>query len=144
MQSINQHASVKCAKQILINARLEKVWNTLTGIAAWPRWNREISYTNFSGPLSPGTTFGWKTGASKIQSTLHTVEPHRFFGWTGKTFGIFAIHNWTLTEVDGQTQVFVEESMEGFLASVFRGSFNKMLEKGMQRSLEMLKRECER
>jgi hypothetical protein len=39
----------------------------------------------------------------KIISTLHAVQPHpRNFGWTGKTFGMFAIHNWAL--VGSQTE----------------------------------------
>lgn len=144
MQSINQQAPVKCAKQILINARPEQVWSVLTDVAKWPAWNKDISYTKLHGLLQPGTTFEWKTGGTNIHSTLHTVEPCSYFGWTGKTFGIFAIHNWTLAEENGQTRIIVDESMEGFLASVFKGSFNKVLEKGMQSWLEMLKRECER
>ena len=144
MQSINQNAPVKCAKQILIDARPELVWNVLTDIVKWPGWNKDISYAMLNGPLQPGTTFDWKTGGTKIHSTLHTVEPRSYFGWTGKTFGIFAIHNWTLIKESGQTRVTVEESLEGFLASVFKGSFNKVLEKGMQSWLEMLKRECEK
>lgn len=144
MQSINQHAAVKCAKQILIDARPELVWNVLTNIAKWPGWNKDISYTKLNGSLQPGTSFDWKTGGTKIRSVLHTVDPHKHFGWTGKTLGIFAVHNWTLAEENRKTRVTVEESMEGFLASIFRGSFNKMLEKGMLSWLEMLKQECEK
>ena len=59
------------------------------------------------------------------------------------TFGVYAIHNWTLTETDGNTIVKVDESMEGILARLFRKSFNKNLEKGMQRWLDLLKLECE-
>ena len=144
MQSINQEAPVKCAKQILIDAPPEQVWNVLTDIAMWPGWNKDISYTKLNGPLQPGTSFTWKTGGTKIRSVLHTMEPHRFFGWTGKTFGIFAIHNWAFAEENGQTRIAVEESMEGFLANLFKPAFNKMLEKGMQSWLEMLRLECER
>ncbi len=79
-----------------------------------------------------------------IRSTLHTVNPVTEFGWTGKTFGMFAIHNWVLSGEGNVTTVEVEESMEGILASVFRKSFQQNLESGMARWLQLLKQESER
>ena len=144
MKSINSNAPVQCSKKIMINATKEKVWAILTNIDDWARWQTEISKPTLNGVLNARTTFDWKTGGATIHSTLHTVEPHSRFGWTGKTFGMLAIHNWTLTEVNKQTQVAVEESMEGFLARLLKKSFNKNLEKGMQHWLELLKRDCEK
>lgn len=57
---------------------------------------------------------------------------------------MFAIHNWTLTEIDGQTKVSVDESMDGFFAKLLKKSFNKNLENGMQKWLDLLKQECEK
>jgi hypothetical protein len=57
--------------------------------------------------------------------------------------GIFAIHNWSLFHKDGKTMVIVEESMEGFLAKVFRKSLTQNLETGMQKWLDFLKQKCE-
>lgn len=144
MKSINHNAPVKCSKTITINASPEKVWAVLTDIDKWANWQTDISSAKTNGVLKPDTTFHWKTGGVSIHSTLHTVEPNRFFGWTGQTFGLFAIHNWTLTEQDGQTRVTVEESMEGFFASLFKKMFNKNLEKGMQTWLNLLKQTCEK
>lgn len=144
MKNINNNAAVKCSKTITINARNEKVWEIITNINNWATWQTDISNPKLNGELKPESTFDWKTGGAKIHSTLHTVEAFKHFGWTGKTFGLFAIHNWTLTENNGQTIVSVEESMEGFLAKLFKKSFNKNLEKGMQNWLDLLKQECEK
>lgn len=144
MKSINSNASVKCSRTITINANSEKVWAIMTNIDNWATWQTDISKAKLNGELKPGTTFDWKTGGIKIHSTLHTVVPYKNFGWTGKTFGMFAIHNWTLTESNGQTKVSVEESMEGFFAKLLKKSFNKNLEKGMQNWLDLLKKECEK
>jgi hypothetical protein len=57
---------------------------------------------------------------------------------------VFAIHNWTLKEINGQTEVKVDESLEGFLTVLFKKSFNRNLEKGMTNWLAFLKQECER
>lgn len=144
MKAINNNAPVKCTKTIIIDASNEKVWSIMTNINNWTTWQTEISKANLNGLLKPETKFEWKTGGAKIYSTLHTVEPLKYFGWTGNTFGIFAIHNWTLSEIKNQTLVTVEESMEGFFAKVFKKAFNKSLEKGMQNWLNFLKQECEK
>jgi hypothetical protein len=144
MKNINHNAPVKCSKSILINARPEKVWAVMTGIDQWASWQTDISQTKLNGALTPGSTFDWKTGGAKIHSTLHTVEPYKYFGWTGETFGMHAIHNWTLEETDGQTRVSADESMEGFLARLLKKAFNKNLEKGMQHWLELLKTTVEK
>jgi len=144
MQSINNNAPVKCSKKITINASQQKVWAVITGINQWANWQKDITEPKLKGPLQVNTTFVWKTGGAKIHSTLHTVDPYSNFGWTGKTFGMYAIHNWTLTENNGQTTVTVNESMQGFLATLLAKSFNKNLQRGMQHWLEMLKTECEK
>lgn len=144
MKSINLNAPVKCSKTITINASSEKVWAIMTDINHWANWQTDIRKPKLNGDLKPNTSFDWKTGGAKIHSTLHTIEPFKNFGWTGKTLGMFAIHNWTLTETNGQTNVFVEESMEGFFAQLFKKSFNQNLEKGMQNWLDLLKQACEK
>lgn len=144
MKSINNNAPVKCSKTITINASSEKVWAVMTNINNWANWQTDIRNPKLNGALKPETTFDWKTGGVTIHSTLHTVDPFKSFGWTGKTFGMFAIHNWILTETNGQIQVSVDESMEGVFAKLFKKSFNKNLEKGMQNWLDLLKQECEK
>ncbi len=144
MKSINNNAPVKCSKTITIHSSSEKVWAVMTNINNWASWQTDISKPKLNGELKPETTFDWKTGGAKIHSTLHTVEPNERFGWTGKTLGMFAIHNWLLNETNGQTVVSVDESMEGFFAKLFKSSFNRNLDKGMQRWLDLLKVESEK
>lgn len=143
MKNINKQAPVICKQSITINASSRSVWEVLTGIDHWPDWQTDIDKAKLNGPLQPDTNFHWKTGGARIHSTLHTVKPDNQFGWTGKTFGLFAIHNWRLTELEDKTKVEVEESMEGLLAKLFKKNFNKNLEKGMKNWLELLKQECE-
>jgi len=141
---INELAPVKCTKSILIDASAEKVWSVLTNINDWDKWQSEISQPKLNGPLHPNSTFTWKTGGAKIHSILHTVVTNKAFGWTGKTLGVFAIHNWNLQEEKGGIRVTVNESMEGFLAGLLRKSFNNKLEKGMIKWLQLLKVEAEK
>jgi len=144
MIGTNVNAPVRCRKSITINASDKKVWSVLTDINNWVNWQKDISNSKTNGELKPGATFDWKSGGAKIHSTLHTVEPFKEFGWTGKAFGIFAIHNWTMNESGGTIEVVVDESMEGFLSILLKNSLNKNLEKGMQTWLALLKKECEK
>ena len=116
----------------------------MTDIDNWATWQTDISKPKLNGELKPETTFDWRAGGTKIHSILHTAEPFKSFGWTGKTFGMFAIHNWTIIETNGQTKVSVDESMEGFFANILKKSFNKNMENGMQNWLDLLKQECEK
>ncbi|QQS28204.1 MAG: SRPBCC family protein [Sphingobacteriales bacterium] len=141
---INKDAPVKCSKTITINSSVEKVWSILTNIDNWGTWQTDITNPKLNGVLKPGTTFNWKTGGVKILSTIHTVKPNSLFGWTGKAFGTFAIHNFELSRKDDLTSVTVQESMEGFLVKLFKNSFKNNLEKGMNSWLDLLKKECEK
>lgn len=143
MNSTNNNAPVFNTKTILINAKPQKVWAVLTNIDDWNKWLTTVSKSKLNGALEPNTTFDWKTGGMKIHSKLHTVVEYSNFGWTGKVYSIHAIHNWTFKEVNGATEVKVSESMEGFLANLFKKSFNRILEKDMAKSLELLKQTCE-
>jgi uncharacterized protein YndB with AHSA1/START domain len=140
----NPQAPVKASQHIFIQATPQQVWAVLTNIDAWAAWQTDIRQPKLHGPLRPGTTFDWKTGGAGIHSTLHTVEPDKQFGWTGRTFGMYAVHNWTLTPMSGGTQVAVDETMQGLLAGLFKKSFNANLATGMQQWLERLKAEAEK
>lgn len=140
----NPNAPVKCSKSIVIKASPDKVWTVLANIDNWANWQTDIKNPRLNGLIKPGTTFDWKTGGAGIHSTLHTVELNKSLGWTGKTFGMYAVHNWTLIEVPDGTQVSVDETMEGFLAGLFKSTFNKNLSRDMQHWLELLKTESEK
>jgi len=144
LKNANENAPVYCTRKILISQAPKKVWEVLTQIDGWPNWQNEINHSTLQGGLKPGSSFVWKTGGATIHSILHTVEPYSAFGWTGKTHGIQAIHNWNLREINGQTEVSVEESMQGFWAGLLKKSFNKNLSRGMEAWLQKLKAECER
>jgi len=144
METININAPVKCSKKITVNASPEKIWQALTKIDQWGNWLTNIKKPKLNGELKVGATFIWTNGGVKIHSTIHAFEPYNNFGWTGKSLGTFAIHNWTIVKAKDQTEVIVNESMEGFLVDLFKKSFYKILDNGLQNWLVMLKNECEK
>lgn len=144
MIPINDKAPVRASKSILIEASPERVWSVLSNIDKWIEWNSEVQYSKLNGQLVIGTTFYWKTDSLKIISTLHTVVPNEQLGWSGKAFGTYAIRNWRIASKGQETEVWVEESMDGLLMKIFRGFMNNTLEKGLTRWLKSLKKEAEK
>ncbi len=139
----NKKAPVYYSDRITINSSAQNVWNKLSDIENWPKWQKNIEYARLNGKLASQTTFDWKSGSSKIHSTLHTVKAPIEIGWTGKSMGINAVHNWKISSMGNTTEVFVEESMEGILANLMKGYLNKIVKRELQKSLSELKLACE-
>ncbi|MBL0341387.1 MAG: SRPBCC family protein [Bacteroidetes bacterium] len=99
MKPINPKAPVLFRKTIIINANSVAVWKVLTDIGNWSSWQTDLKSPVINGPVQEGATFTWKSGGFKIKSELHTVSPYVHFGWTGKSLGVYAIHNFTITEL---------------------------------------------
>jgi hypothetical protein len=141
---VKQDAPAVARSEAKIIADLETVWQVLTGFEDWPSWNPDVSAVTLEGGLAEGSVFRWKTGRSKITSTLRKVERPRLVGWTGKTMGIQAVHVWRLDPRDGGTLVRTEESWEGLPVRLFRGPLQKSLQKAVDDGLGHLKAEAER
>ncbi|GJM27725.1 MAG: hypothetical protein DHS20C17_03600 [Cyclobacteriaceae bacterium] len=141
---INQDAPVKSHSEIVINAPTEKVWNILTTINDWPNWQTEVTESTLKEDLKEGVVFKWKAGGLSFTSQIHTIEPKIKLGWTGKTFGASAIHNWFFRGEGEKTTVYVEESLQGVFPKLFKGYFQKNLDNGVKKNLVDLKIESEK
>jgi uncharacterized protein YndB with AHSA1/START domain len=140
---VNPLAPVRCTRSLLMQAPPDRVWSLLTAIDDWSRWQPDIPKAQCEGPLQAGACFRWKTGGAGIRSRVHTLEPGRELGWTGRTLGTRAIHNWTLEPEGEGCRVRVEESLEGWLPRLMPRAFDRSLARGMERWLEFLKAAAE-
>lgn len=141
---INKNAPVWSRNQTTINAPVDKVWDVLTAIDQWPSWQKSVTEARLEGDLVEGTTFKWKAGGLSFTSRIHTMKPKTEFGWTGKTFGASAIHNWFFQDQGGTTVVTVEESLQGVFPSLFKRYFQKNLDAGVVTNLSELKAAAEK
>ncbi len=142
--TINQDAPVVQTKEMNIYAKPEKVWNVLTQIEKWSKWNDKIKKPTIKEEPNVGVSFTWKTNGSKIKSIIHTFDRHKTLGWKGKAFGVKAIHNWYLEPTQNGTKVVVKESMEGWIIWLLKRKMNSVLEEDMTYWLKQLKIECEK
>ncbi len=141
---IDSNAPVIVRSTIEIESTPDNVWNIMSDLENWPRWNPEIRSVRLAGPFAEGTEFKWKAGPGTIRSRLTAIEKPGTLGWTGITFGIRAVHVWGIRSIDGKTLVTTEESWDGVHVRLFRKHFSKMLEKSIRTGLRYLKAEAEK
>lgn len=141
---IDERAPVVGAGEIVISAVPETIWDVLATIERWPEWNPDVKWVSIEGAVAEGTQFRWKSGPGTLTSTLQQVDRPRLIAWTGRTFGIDAVHVWRLDPRDGTTVVRTEESFDGLVARLFRRPLRKTLAGALDRGLRHLKAEAER
>lgn len=141
--SINKLAPVTARQEIVINAPIKQVWNKLTSIKDWPKWQLSINSTKINSFPYKGVSFTWISNGITFHSIIHTNHELESFGWIGTTWGAQAIHNWYFIEKGNRTIVIVEESLQGLLVNIFSHYFENNVNKGMNVSLKELKISCE-
>lgn len=141
---VNKEAPAIAAGDIEIRAEPEGVWDVLADIDNWPSWNPDVKEAKLMGGLRESSVFVWKAGPGTITSTLVKVDRPREIGWRGRTMGINAVHVYKLEPQAEGTKVHTEESFDGLIAKLFKGSTRKTLQKGIDGGLASLKREAER
>ena len=137
-------APVFASGEIQIAAPPEVVWDVVANVDQWPEWNPGVSDVSLDGPISPGTTFNWKAGRSKIVSRFERVDRPRSVGWTGRTLGIPAIHVWKIEQADTGSRLSTQESWGGWLTRLLRRKLQAMLDEAVQKGLQATKTEAER
>ena len=140
---INPNAAATAAGEVQIAASPEAVWDVLSDIDGWPRWNADVKSARLDGPLAVGSQFRWKSGMASLTSTLETVRYPAEIGWTGTAMTIKAVHVFTLEPRDGGTFVRSEESFDGFVARMLKGYSRKTMDSAIRSFLSGLKRESE-
>jgi uncharacterized protein YndB with AHSA1/START domain len=139
----NRQASAFGASEIEIAAEPGAVWDVLTDFEGWPTWNPDVKAMSIDGDVASGTNFKWKSGAASITSTIQHVERPRLIAWTGRTFGISAIHVYRLEARGGGTVMHTEEWFEGWLARLLRGRMKKTLQNSLDSGSHHLKTRVE-
>jgi len=141
---IDQNAPVSAHEQIHIAADVRTVWDVLSDIEHWPRWNKAVRSMSVQGPIAPGTSFDWKAGPGTIKSRIAEVDAPDRIAWTGVTLGIRAVDAFRFEASDGGTLVRQDESWDGLLARLFRSRMERTLGSSLRDGLRSLKAEAER
>jgi uncharacterized membrane protein len=135
----DRKAPVFSEGRIEIAASAEGLWDLMADIERWPSWNPDVREASVLGDIAEGTRFRWKAGPGTITSTLRMVDRPRAIGWTGRIFGIAAIHVWRFETRGDVTVASMEESFDGLVARLFRRRLQQQLDATTRAGLENLK-----
>jgi len=138
---INENASIRDRQSVIINAPIDRVWQILTTVNAWPQWNKEIKMAKCE-KVAVDAEFEWQVRLSHFKSTFQVVDTPNTLAWTGKSKLVKSIFVWNLEASDTQTIVTVEESLEGFILPVFNN--HSKLHNVLIDWLHALKKEAEK
>lgn len=140
---IDRKAPAVGAAETYIGSPVETVWRVLSDLEKWPDWNRSVTKIRVNGAVEAGTTFDWRAGGMRISSRLEEVDPPARIAWTGRMFGVRAVHVWELAAEGPGTRVRTRESFAGWLARLLPGTMRKALAKALEQGVAALKTEAE-
>jgi hypothetical protein len=140
----DRRAPVFSEGRIAVSATPEHVWDIMADLENWPSWNRDVQSVTLDGPVAEGTVFRWKSGPTRLVSTLRRVERPNVLGWTGRTMGIGAIHVWRFEPSGEGSVASMEESFDGAIAKLLRTRLQRQLDATTAKGLEALKAAAER
>jgi uncharacterized protein YndB with AHSA1/START domain len=162
--SIDHAAAVTRSSDIVINAPLQRVWDTHTDVESWDQWQDAIQTIERLDPgaFSASSQFRWTTPVPKSQfspadtltitSSVKQLDPGKCVIWqgpaTGKAITIdLGVHLWTFTETTGATHVHTEESWDAAFLDSLKGpdhdAVAAMLGGGLDLWLQALKTRVE-
>jgi uncharacterized protein YndB with AHSA1/START domain len=141
---VPRDAPVIASREAEIAAPPDVLWDVLADFERWPEWNPDVKSLELEGPVAAGSVFRWRTGPSRITSTLETVERPSELGWSGRTFGARAVHVWSFEPHGDGTLVHTTESFEGLLPRMMRKRMQAMLDEALESGLAHLAAEAAR
>lgn len=139
-REVDSKAKCYSKDEITVNATKRVVFEVISDINNWPEWQSSVTKAEIKGKAEAGKKFIWKADGLNIKSELHTVEEFSEIGWIGRIWWIKAVHNWYLSENNGQTTVVVKETLKGLGSSLLL----KSLKEGMRKNLAELKIKVEK
>lgn len=138
---INENASIRDQHSIIINAPIEKVWETLLDLHSWPKWNPEVSKITVDGPIKEGTKFNWTYGQNKFSSEIQLLDQPHALSWTSRSNWVKGIAVWQLEKDDNQTIATAGTSFQGAFTVLVNN--HQKVYKELLGWLDQLKKTCE-
>lgn len=121
-----------------------RIWPWLVRAAEWPAYYanaRDVRFVSSGGPeLEAGTVFRWRTFGVPVETRVEELVPFERLSWSGRGLGARGFHAWILVDEGERCRVVTEEAQRGFVPSLCRLAFRRMLQYQHQRWLEGLEK----
>lgn len=120
---IDDKAGVKAFGEITVNAPIDKVWDVLIDLSAWPNFDPNFSDVRLEPTVSVGARASFKIRGFPIQGTFAVVSPNQELTWVGKSLWTKAIDRHVVGAISIDTsRLILEESLSGILVPLMYSS----------------------
>jgi polyketide cyclase/dehydrase/lipid transport protein len=110
---IDRNAPVISHEEMLIEARLDVLWDLHTDVSSWPSWRPDVSGAELDVPFAIGSSFQWQTAGLDITSVISQIDIGSRTTWGGPANGIDGVHVWEFSETGRGVLVRTRESWSG-------------------------------
>lgn len=105
-------------ESILIFSPIEKVWNIITDLTCWSKWNTVLENVSSDIPrITEGRKFRFCIRPFVIpvsfEPVIEEVVPVKKITWRGEKFGLTAVHEYIFQETDQGVSVISRETFSG-------------------------------
>ncbi len=128
----DNNAPVKADAEGFIDAPITVVWDALTNLANWPKWNKDVASITVDGPITPGTKFRRKAGGFSITSQLGEVVRPTKVAWRGRSLRRSTNGLWR------RVLSHTEESFDGLFPRLLLGVMRRSHAKTLAKHIQML------
>jgi hypothetical protein len=139
-----EKSHLNITSDIIINKDQKSIWQILTDINNWGRWNPSIDHAVMYGRLKEGTSFKCNSGKWEFDCEISKLELERYILFKGKTIGLTLVIAWQLEQASSGIKAIVSLKASGWMAGVFRKRLTEYSEYILHRWLESLKTQAER
>ncbi len=142
--ALPESAAVRSEARVEISAPAVRIWQLLSEIERWPKWNPLVQQAAIDGPFQPGSVIAWRSKGFAVRSVLRDVAPGKRIAWTGKSLGTRAVHTWRVEEAGPGIILTTAESLDGWLPKLLPKAMKRMLDETLLAWLKAIKEEAER
>lgn len=135
---------LKITENIVINKDQKSIWDILTDVNNWGRWNPSIDHAAIYGQLREGTNFKCNSSKWEFDCKISKLELEQNIIFQGYTIGLSLILAWQLERDDQGTKVVISLNATGWMVSLFRNRLSNYFEYILHRWLTSLKTQAER
>jgi hypothetical protein len=117
---IDENAAIKTATEIHIAAPVERVWNHLINLSAWPVIDPSFQNVQLESNVEEDAYFRFVLNNFPIRAKFAVAVPNRELTWTGLSWWFKSIDLHVLEPAENNcTRLYIAESLAGVLASLF-------------------------
>jgi len=135
---------ITAEKSIYIDKDLEVVWNIISDVNSWGKWNPSIDHAVLYGQFEKGSKLKLVSGKWDFDCVIGGINEGKNLAIFCKTMGLVVNLDWDLKIKSPNSEIKLIVSAEGFLVSLIRKRTMELVDGILESTLTSLKFRAEK